>query len=122
MARVGTRVVQGGHHVTPEEIRHRFAIGLHNFQTHYQPVVDAWAWYDNSATQPVLIAAHEITCTAPATWSHAAGLAGITCALQRAAGRARHLARQTNTPLHYWQNGRLVNVPDPVLAEHCRVA
>ena len=122
VARVGTRVVQGGHHVTTEEIRQRFAIGLHNFQTHYQPVVDAWVWYDNSSTQPVLIAAHEIIRTTPATWSHAAGLDGITSALQRAASRARHLARQTNTPLHYWQNGRLVSIHDPVLAEHCRVA
>ncbi|MFM2059096.1 MAG: hypothetical protein RLY71_3481 [Pseudomonadota bacterium] len=55
VARVAARVAQGGHNIPEDVIRRRFAAGLHNFQQHYQPVVDAWAHYDNSGEVPVLI-------------------------------------------------------------------
>jgi predicted ABC-type ATPase len=36
-------------------IRRRFAAGLANFEHLYAPRVDAWALYDNSGEQPVLL-------------------------------------------------------------------
>lgn len=119
VARVHARVAQGGHHVPEEEIRHRFAIGLHNFQTHYQSMADAWVWIDNSAAQPVVVKAHGIH---PVIGARTAGRDGITTALRRAASNARQLARRTNTPMHYWRNGRLMSVDNPMSADHCRVA
>lgn len=55
MARVAQRVLQGGHDVPEATIRRRFASGLHNFQTLYAPLVDAWALYDNGSRKPVLL-------------------------------------------------------------------
>ena len=34
----------------------RFASGLRNFTTLYQPIVDAWQLIDNGGDQPVLLA------------------------------------------------------------------
>ncbi|MFD0669412.1 zeta toxin family protein [Ramlibacter sp. MAHUQ-53] len=53
--RVAQRVRQGGHDVAPAVIRRRFAAGLRNFRAAYAPLVDAWARYDNSGIEPVLI-------------------------------------------------------------------
>ena len=36
-------------------IRRRFAAGLENFELQYRAAVDAWALYDNSELQPVLL-------------------------------------------------------------------
>lgn len=55
VARVAERVLQGGHHVPEEIIRRRFALGLENFHQLYSPIVDAWAMYDNSGLEPVLL-------------------------------------------------------------------
>lgn len=55
VARVAERVRQGGHHVPEETIRRRFDSGLSNFQKLYSPMVDAWALYDNSSVEPVLL-------------------------------------------------------------------
>ena len=55
MARVAQRILQGGHDVPEATIRRRFASGLHNFQTLYAPLVDAWALYDNGSRKPVLL-------------------------------------------------------------------
>lgn len=55
LQRVATRVRQGGHHVSKEEIIRRFGRGRQNFIKFYQPLADAWAIYDNSAEIPVLI-------------------------------------------------------------------
>lgn len=55
VARVAERVRQGGHHVPEETIRRRFDSGLSNFQKLYSPLVDAWALYDNSSVEPVLL-------------------------------------------------------------------
>ena len=54
--RVAERVAQGGHAIPPEVIRRRFASGLRNFTTLYQPIVDAWQLIDNGGTTPQLIA------------------------------------------------------------------
>ena len=55
LARVAQRVKQGGHHIPEAVIRRRFAAGLDNLSRHYAPVVDAWALYDNSGEEPILL-------------------------------------------------------------------
>ena len=55
LARVAQRVLQGGHNVPPAIIRRRFALGLHNFEHLYAPLVDAWALYDNAGSVPALL-------------------------------------------------------------------
>lgn len=53
IARVQTRVAQGGHNVPEETIRRRFANGFANFHGLYKPLVDAWILYDNSGDEPL---------------------------------------------------------------------
>ncbi|TCP15042.1 AAA family ATPase [Simplicispira metamorpha] len=55
LARVAQRVKQGGHHIPEAVIRRRFAAGLDNLSRHYAPAVDAWALYDNSGEEPILL-------------------------------------------------------------------
>src|SRR5215211_5413146 len=55
IARVKTRVVQGGHNVSSTVIRRRFDSGLRNFRDVYVNLVDKWEWYDNSGDVPKLI-------------------------------------------------------------------
>jgi predicted ABC-type ATPase len=55
VARVAERVRQGGHDVPIPVIRRRFDAGLENFHRLYAPLVDAWALYDNSGVEPVLM-------------------------------------------------------------------
>lgn len=57
IARVATRVQQGGHRVPSGVVRRRFAAGQRNFHRVYRPLVDAWVVYDNSGDAPVLIEA-----------------------------------------------------------------
>lgn len=55
IARVALRVKQGGHDIPEAVIRRRFVSGLANFTRHYRAVVDAWALYDNSGNEPVML-------------------------------------------------------------------
>lgn len=55
LARVAQRVRQGGHDIPEAIIRRRFTAGRQNFERLYAPIVDAWALYDNSGPQPVLL-------------------------------------------------------------------
>jgi predicted ABC-type ATPase len=55
IARVAERVRQGGHHVPDSVVRRRFASGRRNFDRIYRDLVDAWALYDNSGAEPVLM-------------------------------------------------------------------
>ena len=55
IARVAQRVLQGGHHIPDDVVRRRFAQGLKNLVQIYQPLVNAWAVYDNSGEAPLLI-------------------------------------------------------------------
>jgi predicted ABC-type ATPase len=55
IARVTERVRQGGHGIPQDVIRRRFAAGLANFERSYAPCADAWAVYDNSGAQPLLV-------------------------------------------------------------------
>ena len=54
-ARVHQRVLQGGHSIPADVIARRFEAGYWNFENLYKPVVDAWALYDNSGMEPVLL-------------------------------------------------------------------
>jgi predicted ABC-type ATPase len=55
IARVAHRVKQGGHNIPEPVIRRRFAAGFDNFESLFAPNVDAWALYDNSGTEPMLL-------------------------------------------------------------------
>jgi len=55
IARVAQRVRQGGHNIPEAIIRRRFTAGRENFEHLYAPLVDAWALYNNSGLQPVLL-------------------------------------------------------------------
>ena len=55
IARVASRVRQGGHDIPEAIIRRRFVAGLKNFQSHYKLAVDDWALYDNSGAEPVML-------------------------------------------------------------------
>ncbi len=52
IARVASRVAQGGHAVKADIIKRRFAAGWRNFQEVYQPLVNAWVLYDNASETP----------------------------------------------------------------------
>jgi len=55
IARVAQRVRQGGHDIPEHVIRRRFDAGQINFKRLYAPCVDAWALYDNSGSEPLLL-------------------------------------------------------------------
>jgi predicted ABC-type ATPase len=55
IARVATRVAQGGHHIPEATIRRRFDARLENLEAYYKPLVDHWLHYNNSGDEPVLI-------------------------------------------------------------------
>ena len=56
LARVRTRVRQGGHDVPEQVIRRRYHAGWRNFQQVYRQMVDPWMLYDASDRTPILIA------------------------------------------------------------------
>lgn len=55
VARVASRVEQGGHNVPESDIRRRFNAGLKNFHEVYRQIVDNWTLYDNSGKMPHVI-------------------------------------------------------------------
>ena len=55
IARVQQRVREGGHNIPSPIIHRRFTAGQRNFENLYKPVVDEWALYDNSGSEPLLI-------------------------------------------------------------------
>jgi predicted ABC-type ATPase len=115
VARVSTRARQGGHTLSEAEIRHRFAVGLQHFKTHFQSVVNTWMWFDNSGPQPELIAMGGDN-------RHDVVPGGALLALRRAGKKVRQLARQTHTPVHILLNGRIREESDCLSAETWRVA
>lgn len=50
------RVRMGGHNVPEETIRRRYHTGIRNFFKLYRPLTDKWFFYDNSATEPRIVA------------------------------------------------------------------
>ena len=59
IARVACRIRQGGHAIPEPTIRRRLEQGRNNFELRYKQLVDAWVHYDNSGTQPILVAEEE---------------------------------------------------------------
>jgi predicted ABC-type ATPase len=55
IARVATRVRQGGHNIPEDVIRRRFDAGLRNFDQSYKAAVDSWAVYNNEDEVPRLV-------------------------------------------------------------------
>ena len=55
IARVANRVAQGGHSIPEADIRRRFEAGWRHFNSSYKLLVNAWALYDNSQPESVLI-------------------------------------------------------------------
>jgi predicted ABC-type ATPase len=55
IARVESRVRQGGHDIPAQIIRRRFAAGWRNFQNQYRALVDVWVLYDNAGNAPVML-------------------------------------------------------------------
>jgi predicted ABC-type ATPase len=56
VARVSSRVAQGGHNVPEDVIRRRFDAGLRNFEQMYRELVNSWILYDNSGSEPRFVA------------------------------------------------------------------
>jgi len=54
--RVAERVGRGGHNVPEATIRRRYLAGARNFFQLYRPLAEAWQIYDNSSSQPRIIA------------------------------------------------------------------
>jgi predicted ABC-type ATPase len=52
IARVASRVAQGGHGVPEDIVRRRFDTGLRNLREIYREVVNSWILYDNSGPEP----------------------------------------------------------------------
>ena len=59
VARVASRVREGGHSVPEPVIRRRFALGIRNFFRLYRPLLDSWMLFDNSKLPPRIIAQEE---------------------------------------------------------------
>lgn len=55
LARVESRVRQGGHGVPAAVVRRRFEAGLNNFHRRYKQAVDDWAHYDNTGAEPRML-------------------------------------------------------------------
>lgn len=55
IARVATRVRQGGHDIPDSVVRRRFTSGLRNFRQHYMHAVNDWVLYDNTGTEPMML-------------------------------------------------------------------
>lgn len=118
VARVASRVQQGGHAIPEDVIRRRFAAGITNFHHVYKPLVDSWTLYDSSRPQPLVLAhgtlmtpptpapTEEIDLTNPE-------IAGPLAALRRARLRAEELAARTGTKLVEVVDGEVVFVDPP---------
>lgn len=61
VARVKSRVAQGGHAVPEDVVRRRFDAGRRNFEKVYRGLVNSWAIYDNAGQRPRAVASGENT-------------------------------------------------------------
>ncbi len=61
IARVASRVRQGGHDIAEAVVRRRFRSGLNNFHRYYKHVVDDWVLFDNSGMEPTEIESGEVS-------------------------------------------------------------
>lgn len=56
LERIKDRVASGGHNVPAADVRRRFRRSIDHFRGIYRPVLDTWMLYDNSDSEPNLIA------------------------------------------------------------------
>ncbi len=56
LERIKDRVAGGGHHVPAVDVRRRFRRSIDNFFKVYEPLLDTWMLYDNSESEPRLVA------------------------------------------------------------------
>ncbi|MBF0384779.1 MAG: zeta toxin family protein [Candidatus Omnitrophica bacterium] len=59
IARIKDRVAEGGHDVPLKDVKRRFPRSVNNFFTIYEHLLDSWMLFDNSKSEPILIAAKE---------------------------------------------------------------
>lgn len=57
ISRIQDRVKRGGHFIPESVVRRRIERGLSNFFSPYGPLLDSWAFFDNSGPFPNLVAA-----------------------------------------------------------------
>ncbi len=57
--RIADRVRKGGHNIPEATVRRRFHKSLTNFFQIYEPLIDAWTIFDNSSSQPKMVAFKE---------------------------------------------------------------
>jgi predicted ABC-type ATPase len=114
LQRVRERVAQAGHSVPEVVIRRRFAAGKLNFEAVYKPLVDAWALYDTSSGEPILLGwGEKVMNPKPIEQAKTPELALALPALRRARKRAEEIAFSTNTALIQVEDGQVVRVrPD----------
>lgn len=56
LTRIKKRVANGGHNIPAKDVRRRFHRSIDNLFKLYEPLVDSWMLFDNSAVPPRLIA------------------------------------------------------------------
>ena len=56
LERIKDRVASGGHDVPAVDVRRRFRRSIDNFFKVYEPLLDTWMLYDNSESEPRLVA------------------------------------------------------------------
>jgi predicted ABC-type ATPase len=56
IARVKSRVMEGGHDIPVRDVRRRFKRSICNFFKLYQPLLDSWMLFNNARSSPILIA------------------------------------------------------------------
>ena len=49
-------MASGGHDVPAVDVRRRFRRSIENFFKVYEPLLDTWMLYDNSGSEPLLVA------------------------------------------------------------------
>lgn len=56
LERIKDRVASGGHDVPAVDVHRRFRRSIDNFFKVYEPLLDTWMLYDNSGSEPYLVA------------------------------------------------------------------
>lgn len=108
IARVAHRTFPAKPTVPEATIRQEFMAGIENFENLYAPHVDAWALYDNTGIQPILLDWHE-RARGKGLIEHAndRDLRTSYRAIRRAARRVQEMAELTETPIIVGRNGVL---------------
>ncbi len=60
LGRIADRVRRGGHDIPEKVVRRRFHKGIQNLFKRYHPLLDLWMLFDNSGTEPRLVAREEV--------------------------------------------------------------